>query len=40
MMPSSQILLLWVREQLPHYFEPVLARARELEREPVLRKAS
>ena len=32
LMPSSQAMLLWVREQLPHYFEPVLARARELER--------
>jgi hypothetical protein len=40
LMPSSQSLLLWVREHLPHYFEPVLARARELEHEPAERKAS
>jgi hypothetical protein len=40
LMPSSQALLLWVREHLPHYFEPVLARARELEREPARRQAS
>jgi hypothetical protein len=31
-MPSSQALLLWVREQMPEHFEPVLARARQLER--------
>lgn len=30
-MPSSQALLLWVREHLPEHFEPVLARARRLE---------
>ena len=40
LMPSSQALLLWVRAHLPQYFEPVLARARELEREPARRKAS
>lgn len=40
LMPSSQALLLWVRAHLPHYFERVLARARELEREPAGRKAS
>jgi hypothetical protein len=33
-MPSSQAMLLWVREQFPQQFAPVLARARELEREP------
>jgi hypothetical protein len=31
LMPSSQALLLWVREKMPDYFEPVLARARELD---------
>lgn len=31
LMPSSQALLLWVREKMPEQFEPVLARARELE---------
>ena len=30
-MPSSQSLLLWIREKMPEHFEPVLARARELE---------
>ena len=40
LMPSSQVLLLWVREHLPHYFESVLARARELEREPALWRAA
>lgn len=30
-MPSSQALLLWVREKMPEHFAPVLARARELE---------
>ena len=40
LMPSSQALLLWVRAHLPNYFEPVLARARELEREPAQHKAS
>jgi hypothetical protein len=30
-MPSSQALLLWVRENLPEHFVPVLARARQLE---------
>jgi hypothetical protein len=34
LMPSSQALLLWVREHLPQHFEPVLARARELEGMP------
>lgn len=40
LMPSSQALLLWVREHLPHHFGPVLARARELEQQPAGRKAS
>ena len=40
LMPSSQVLLLWVRAHLPHCFEPVLARARELELEPARRKAA
>ncbi len=31
-MPSSQALLVWVKEQLPQHFAPVLARARDLER--------
>jgi len=31
LMPTSQALLLWVKEHLPQSFEPVLARARELE---------
>jgi hypothetical protein len=31
LMPSSQALLLWVREKMPEHFEPVLARARQLE---------
>ena len=30
-MPSSHALLLWVREKMPAQFEPVLARARQLE---------
>ena len=30
-MPSSQALLVWLREKLPEHFEPVLARARELD---------
>jgi hypothetical protein len=34
LMPSSQALLLWVKEHLPQHFEPVLARARELEGQP------
>jgi hypothetical protein len=32
LMPTSQAALLWVKEHLPQHFEPVLARARELER--------
>lgn len=32
-MPSSQALLLWVKERMPHSFAPVLARARQLEQE-------
>jgi hypothetical protein len=39
-MPSSQALLLWVKEHLPQSFEPVLARARELEREVHAHKPS
>jgi hypothetical protein len=31
LMPSSQALLLWVKEKIPEHFEPVLGRARELE---------
>lgn len=31
LMPSSQALLLWLREQMPQHFERVLARARELD---------
>lgn len=34
LMPSSQALLLWVREQMPEHFEQVLAKARQLENEP------
>lgn len=34
-MPSSHALLLWVREKLPEHFEPVLARARQLEMQVV-----
>ena len=30
-MPSSQALLVWVKQQMPQYLEPLLARARELE---------
>lgn len=30
-MPSSQAVLLWIREHMPAYFVPVLARARELD---------
>jgi hypothetical protein len=33
-MPSSQAILLWVKEHLPEQFQPVLARARELEGDP------
>jgi hypothetical protein len=32
-MPSSQALLLWLREHMPEQFAPVLARARELDLE-------
>ncbi|HYD55739.1 MAG TPA: MEDS domain-containing protein [Burkholderiales bacterium] len=31
-MPSSQALLLWLRDHMPQHFHAVLARARELER--------
>jgi hypothetical protein len=31
LMPSSQRLLLWLKEHMPEQFEPVLARARQLE---------
>ncbi|MEA3195425.1 MAG: hypothetical protein QOD26_3758 [Betaproteobacteria bacterium] len=31
LMPSSQALLLWIRDKMPEHFAPVLARARELE---------
>jgi hypothetical protein len=31
LMPSSQGLLLWLKEHMPEQFEPVLARARQLE---------
>jgi hypothetical protein len=31
LMPSSQSLLLWVKEKMPEHFERVLARARQLE---------
>ena len=31
LMPSSQALLLWVRDKMPEHFEPVLTRARQLE---------
>ena len=30
-MPSSQAVLLWIKERLPQHFEAVLARARALE---------
>jgi hypothetical protein len=30
-MPSSQAVLLWLKEHMPEHFRPVLARARELE---------
>ncbi|HEY2630600.1 MAG TPA: MEDS domain-containing protein [Usitatibacter sp.] len=33
-MPTSQALLLWVREHIPSQFESVLARAREIELAP------
>jgi hypothetical protein len=32
-MPSSQSLLLWIREKMPEYFGQVLAKARQLETE-------
>jgi hypothetical protein len=32
LMPSSQALLLWLKERMPEHFTAVLARARELER--------
>jgi len=32
LMPTSQSILLWVKECMPEHFVPVLARARELER--------
>jgi hypothetical protein len=31
LMPSSQAVLLWLRDEMPEHFEPVLARARQLE---------
>jgi hypothetical protein len=31
LMPSSQALLLWLKDTMPDYFGPVLARARELD---------
>jgi hypothetical protein len=40
LMPTSQALLLWVKEHLPQSFEPVLARARELERETHVHRPS
>jgi len=40
LMPTSQALLLWVREHLPQSFEPVLARARELERDKHVHRPS
>ena len=40
LMPTSQAVLLWLKAHLPHQFEPVLARARELESEQVARRAS
>jgi len=33
LMPSSQAMLLWVKDCMPEHFVPVLARARELERQ-------
>jgi hypothetical protein len=33
LMPSSQSLLLWVREKMPEYFGQVLTKARQLETE-------
>jgi hypothetical protein len=38
LMPSSQALLLWVREKMPERFEQVLARARHLESEAAARR--
>jgi hypothetical protein len=31
LMPTSQALLLWLKDHMPEHFRPVLARARELE---------
>ena len=31
LMPSSQALLLWIKEALPQHFATVLARAKEIE---------
>jgi DcmR-like sensory protein len=35
LMPSSQSLLLWIREKMPEYFGQVLTKARQLETEAV-----
>jgi len=40
LMPSSQAMLLWIREKMPEHFEPVLARARELELEAAKPRAA
>jgi len=37
LMPSSQALLVWVKQHLPQYFTPVLVRARDLERAAIAR---
>jgi hypothetical protein len=39
-MPSSQALLLWVKEHMPRHFEPVLVRARELENDSQARPSA
>jgi hypothetical protein len=38
-MPSSQALLVWIKQHMPQYLAPVLARARELERAATKRNA-
>jgi hypothetical protein len=40
LMPSSQALLLWVKEHMPRHFEPVLVRARELENDSQARPSA
>ena len=40
LMPSSQALLFWLKDEMPKHFGAVLARARELERLPATASAS